>query len=178
MRDEDQVIGDCAVIRLEKLLENVERETTAVVQQNDIPITIVHFNAFRELVKSLAARVTDLQKHVDSLSYEIIPTLFTNQGVKTITLPEIGRVTINVRWSASMLNKEAGMQWLRDTGNEGLIITTVNAGTLSSFAKAETLAGKPLPSDLFKVGTAQHVSITSGFAEHATSSPTQRNKTP
>ena len=43
---------------------------------------------------------------------------------------------------------------------KGSSIATVNAGTLASFAKAETLAGKPLPEALFKVGTAQHASIT------------------
>jgi hypothetical protein len=80
--------------------------------------------------------------------------------VKTITLPDIGRVTVNVRWSASMLNKERGMEWLRETGNDGLIITTVNAQTLSSFAKEMALEGMPLPEELFKVGTAQHISIT------------------
>ena len=59
-----------------------------------------------------------------------------------------------------MLNKEKGMEWLKTSGNEGLVIETVNAMTLASFAKTETLAGKPLPDHLFKVGTAQHISIT------------------
>ena len=59
-----------------------------------------------------------------------------------------------------MLNKEKGMEWLRATGNEGLVIETVAARTLSSFARDETLAGRPLPEDLFKVGTSQLVSIT------------------
>ena len=85
---------------------------------NDIPTTVTHFAAFRDTVKDLAAKVAELQKHVDSLSYEILPTMFGNQNVKTITLPDIGRVTINIRWSASMLNKEKGMEWLRTTGNE------------------------------------------------------------
>ena len=101
-----------------------------------------------------------MQKHVDALSYEILPTMFSNQDVKTIKLDNIGRVTVNVRWTASMLNKEKSMEWLRTSGNEGLIIETVNAMTLASFAKTETLAGKPLPDYLFKVGTAQHMSIT------------------
>jgi hypothetical protein len=41
-----------------------------------------------------------------------------------------------------------------------LIIETVNAQTLGAFAKAETLAGRPLPDHLFKVGTAPFISIT------------------
>jgi hypothetical protein len=86
--------------------------------------------------------------------------MFTNHNVKTIKLDDIGRVTVNVKWSATMIDREKGMEWLRDTGNQGLIIETVNAGTLTTFAKDEALAKRPLPSDLFKVGTAQHISIT------------------
>ena len=160
MKTETKVIGDCAITRLEKLLEIVQQETTEIVSQADIPSTDTHIAADRGLTRVLAERISDLQKHVNSLSYETIPTLFTNQGVKTITLPEVGRVSINVRWNASMIDKEKGMDWLRASGNEGLIQETVNAQTLSAFAKGETLAGKPLPSDLFKVGTTQFVSIT------------------
>jgi hypothetical protein len=160
MKSETQVIGDCAVTRLDKLLQDVEQETLAVVLQNDLPTTVVHYDAFDKLLGALKKRMSALEKHRDSLSYEILPTIFTNQGVKTITLPDVGRVTVNVRWTATILDKQRGLEWLRTSGNEGLIQETVNAGTLSSFAKGETLAGHPLPSDIFKIGTAQHISIT------------------
>ena len=53
-----------------------------------------------------------------------------------------------------MLDKEKGMQWLRETGNEGLIITTVSALYTDSLSpRQRTLAGKSLPEDLFKVGS-------------------------
>jgi hypothetical protein len=160
MKFDTETAASYAADKLTSFLERAQRDTQEVVQTNDIPTTVTHFAQFRDTVKILAAKVAALQKHVDSLSYEILPTLFTNQNVKTITLPDIGRVTVNVRWSASMLNKERGMEWLRETGNDGLIITTVNAQTLSSFAKEMALEGMPLPEELFKVGTAQHISIT------------------
>ena len=160
MTPETQVIGDCAVHRLETLLAKVEQETQEVVQQADIPDVAIHFSAFRELTRSLQARVAALQKHVDLLSYEIIPTLFTNANVKSINVVGLGTVTVNVRWSASMPDKELGMNWLRNTGNDGLIIETVNASSLSAFAKDMALNGMPLPEEVFKVGTAQHISIT------------------
>ena len=149
-----------AADKLDSLLERAQRDTTEVVQTNDIPKTVAHFAALQDTVDDLAKKISALKKHVDSLSYEILPTMFGNQNVKTIKLDNIGRVTVNVRWTASMLNKERGMEWLRTSGNEGLIIETVNAMTLASFAKTETMAGKPLPDHLFKVGTAQHMSIT------------------
>jgi hypothetical protein len=58
-----------------------------------------------------------------------------------------------------MPDKEEGMNWLRATGNDGLIISTVSAQTLSSFAKDMALNGMPLPEEIFKVGTSQLVSI-------------------
>jgi hypothetical protein len=160
MQFDTKTAAGYAADKLDSLFERATRDTNEIVQNNDIPTTVAHFAELRDTVRDLAAKIAALQKHVDSLSYELLPTMMGNQNVKTITVDNVGRVSINVRWSASMVDKEAGMQWLRDTGNEGLIIATVNAGTLSSFAKAETLAGKPLPSDLFKVGTAQHISIT------------------
>jgi hypothetical protein len=149
-----------AADKLDSLLERAQRDTTEVVQTNDIPKTVEHFAALQNTVDDLAKKISALKKHVDSLSYEILPTMFGNQNVKTIKLDDIGRVTVNVRWTASMINKQRSMEWLRTSGNEGLIIETVNAMTLASFAKTETLAGKPLPDHLFKVGTAQHMSIT------------------
>ena len=52
------------------------------------------------------------------------------------------------------------MDWLRATGNEGIIIETVNAQTLAAFAKTQALAGKPLPDETFTVGVAPYTSIT------------------
>ena len=88
--------------------------------------------------------------------------MFDAQDVKTIKIDDVGRVTVNQKWAASMPDKSAGMDWLRVTGNEGLIIATVNAQTLAAFAKTQALAGSPLPDDIFTVGVAPFVSITKG----------------
>ena len=96
-----------AADKLDSLLERAQRDTTEVVQTNDIPKTVAHFAALQDTVDDLAKKISALKKHVDSLSYEILPTMFANQNVKTIKLDNIGRVTVNVRWTASMLNKEA-----------------------------------------------------------------------
>lgn len=162
MTPEIQTIGDCAVVRLKNLLADVEKNTDEIINNNDIPSAAVHFHAFRELVDSLQACVTALQKHEDRMSYELLPTMFTNQDVKTIKIDNVGRVTINDKWSARMVDRRAGFDWLRQTGNEGLIVETVSAQTLGAFAKTEALAGKPLPSDVFTVRSSPFVSITKG----------------
>jgi len=160
MKLETQVTAGYAAENLDKFFDHATRDTAEIVQTNDIPTSVTHFAELRDLVDLVKEKVSALEAHIRTLSYEILPTMFSNQNVKTIKLEDIGRVTVNVRWSATMLDKEKGMEWLRSTGNGGLIISTVNAGTLTTFAKTEILAGKPLPTDLFKVGTANHISIT------------------
>ena len=160
MQDDTHAAAGSAADTLDAFFDRATRDTQDIVARNDIPTAVTHFAELRDMVDLVAEKVTALQDHIRSLSYEILPTMMGNQNVKTITVEGLGRVSVNVRWSAMMLNKDQGMQWLRETGNDGLIIETVNAQTLSSFAKAETLAGKPLPETLFKVGTAQHISIT------------------
>jgi glutamate mutase epsilon subunit len=160
MKFDTETAARYAAEKLTLVLERAERDSNEVTQQNDLPLAVKHFADLRAVQEHLSTLTAALKKHVDSLSYEILPTMFTNQNVKTIKLDEIGRVTVNVRWNASMHNKVEGMEWLRASGNEGLIIETVNAQTLGAFAKAETLAGRPLPDHLFKVGTAPFISIT------------------
>jgi hypothetical protein len=160
MRPETKAIGDAAIARLETLLAKSEQDTVEVIGRNSIPDAVVHFDAYRELVRALQERMTALQKHVDMLSYELLPTMFVNQDVKSINVDNVGLVTIKVRWSAKMLNRARAFEWLRSTGNEGLIIETVNAQTLGAFARVQTETGKPLPSEIFQVSSAPHVSIT------------------
>ena len=155
-----EIAAEAAGKILDDLLIRIETDTLDVIGKNNIPTAVIHFDRFRDHVRALAEKVTALQKHVDALSQELIPTLFTNQNVKTITIPGVGRTTVNVRWSASMLNKGDAFDWLRETGNEGLIIETVNAQTLGAFAKERTLEGQPLPTDIFKVSSSPFISIT------------------
>jgi len=59
------------------------------------------------------------------------------------------------------LDKDAGLNWLRANGHEGIIIETVNSSTLSAFAKSQLEEeGVDLPDDIFKIGTSPYTSIT------------------
>jgi hypothetical protein len=144
---------------LTNLLERLIKDTHIVLAEKDIPAAVAHYADARAAVKALSAQVTELQRHVDSLSYQALPTMFANAGVKSIKIDGVGRVTVNDHWSASILNREAGFVWLRKTGNEGLIIETVNAQTLGAFAKAELKAERPLPDDIFRVTARPFISI-------------------
>jgi hypothetical protein len=162
LRFKTQVAADYAGQKLDSLLERATEDTNEVVERNDIPSAVAYFAELRDTVKELAEKLSELQKHVDGLSYEILPTMFQNQDVKTIKVKGVGTVSIVDRWSCSMLSKEQGLDWLRLSGNEGLIQETVNAGTLGAFAKDEVKAGRSLPEEVFRVSATPHVSIRQG----------------
>lgn len=145
--------------RLDAFIQDVERLTEAALERNDIPAAVVHYAQVRDAVANIRAPMTRLGEHEDLLSYEILPTMFDNQHVKSLRVENIGNVSVVDRWSASMINKARGLIWLRETGNEGLIIETVNASTLGAFAKDRVREGDPLPGDIFTVKATPHVSI-------------------
>lgn len=148
--------------KLDSLVNRAHRDTLKLVDEGDIPSIVKHFAALRTEYRALKDKIEKLEAEVNDLSYNIVPTMFANQGVKTLKLDDVGRVTVNQRWVASMPDKQVGMDWLRTTGNDGLVIETVNAQTLAAFAKTQALAGAPLPDDVFTVGVAPYISITKG----------------
>ena len=145
---------------LDKLIERAHRDSLELVNAGEIAPLVIHFHALREEYRALESKLETLKKEVDDLSYTLIPAAFEAQNVKTINIIGVGRVTVNVRWAASMIEKAKGLNWLRHTGNEGIIQETVNAQTLAAFAKVEALAGRPLPEEVFTVSQGNNVSIT------------------
>ena len=145
---------------LDKLIERAHRDSLALVDKGEIAPLVTHFAALRSEYDNLKDKLDSLEAEVKDLSYNLIPAAFDSQQVKTINIKGVGRVTVNVRWVASMVAKVRGLEWLRSTGNDGIIIETVNAQTLASFAKEKALAGEPLPEEIFTVAQANHTSIT------------------
>ena len=160
MEYDTSLAAQYAGTKLDSLINRAHRDTLELVEKNDIPTLVKHFAALRTEYRALKDKLTKLETEVNDLSYNLIPTMFSSQQVKTIKIDDIGRVTVNQRWVASMSDKQIGMDWLRSTGNDGLIIETVNAQTLAAFAKTQSLAGSPLPDNVFEVGVAPYTSIT------------------
>lgn len=150
--------------KLDKLINRVHRDTLALVEQADLSAVVRHFDAVRVEYDALDDKIKKLKAEIDLLSHDLIPTLFENQNIdKTTNVIGVGRVTVNVKWNASV-KKDVGMQgamdWCRRTGNEGLIIETINSATLTAFAKTSALEGNPVPDDIFNVTQMNYVSIT------------------
>jgi hypothetical protein len=137
------------------------RRKTAELKGGDHVALICHYADVRAAHAAIDESIKSLYEMKESLSRELVPDVMRAAGVKTINIVGIGRVSLSNRWSVSMLDKVQGMQYLRDTGNEGLIQETVNSSTLTAFGKnlMET-EGKELPDHLFKSSIMTITSIT------------------
>lgn len=97
--------------------------------------------------------VTRLFHIVNALDKGIFPAQLEKRDLDMVRVPELARsFSIRSNTSASMLDKDGAMNWLRENGHGDLIQDTVNAGTLASFARnLQIEQGIDLPEDLFKV---------------------------
>ena len=164
MEYDTSLAAQYAGTKLDSLINRAHRDTLELVEKNDIPTIVKHFDALRTEYRALKDKLTKLENEVNDLSYNLIPTMFDAQDVKTIKIDDVGRVLRSTNAGPRRCpTSRPGMDWLRTTGNDGLIIETVNAQTLAAFAKTRLLAGSPLPDQVFEVGVAQpYTSITKG----------------
>jgi hypothetical protein len=138
----------------------IRKDTADVLSKGDEIDVVKHYDQLRQANASIKIAREALSDMEESLSRESIPTLFMNRSLKTITIEGVGRVTVAYRWSASMIDKTKGMNWLEENGHGDLIQPTVNSSSLAAFAKDQAADGEDLPSDIFKVGQLAYTSIT------------------
>jgi hypothetical protein len=146
---------------LVQVAQDIRRDTAEVVATRNHIDIIKHFNQVRLMNEQIKEAREALGEMERVLSQEQVPAVMREHNVRNITVEGVGRVALSNRWSCSMLDKELGMDWLRNSGNESLIIETVNASTLAAFARnmSET-ENKELPSDIFKTSVMTYTSIT------------------
>lgn len=91
-----------------------------------------------------------------------VPEAFEQAGVPNVSLDEGFRVGVAIRTVASVVpgQKAAAFTWLQENGAEDLIQETINASTLSAFAKEKGEKNEELPADIFKVSLMPNTSVT------------------
>lgn len=151
---------------LTKIAGTIREEGRQVVSSQDHVELIKHFADLRDVNSTIKIAREALAELEDNLSRVDIPDLFALMRERTGQKPPfviegIGRVTVSRRFSASMLDKDAGFEWLRENGHGDLITETVNSSTLAAFAKdMQENQGKDLPVEIFKTGAMPYTSIT------------------
>ena len=126
-----------------------------------------YYKSLKDAYDVLDDHRKNIYNQVEALSRQILPEMMEEEDVSTITLDfEDGskyRFTKNQRTSCSIIDKDGAYKWLRETGNEALIVETVNSSSLSSFASHYLKdEGKDLPADYFKQSALIYTSVTKG----------------
>ena len=118
-------------------------------------------------IRSMNDRIGEVKKHLnavkDHMAYTVIPERFQDDGIKTITMDELGvRVSTSAQIRASIKGglKDEAFGWLREHKLGGIITETVNASTLSAQCKDMMKNGEELPENFFNVNTALNTSVT------------------
>jgi hypothetical protein len=135
---------------------------TAQIRRGGLPDALRFWKLTGEEYDQFDKERKRIYEALESLSRKTIPEMMEEQGIKTITLEDIGyRFTVSQRFSCSMPDKEAGMAWLKANGLGDLIQPTVNAQTLSSAAKKRLEdEGLEMPTDLFNTSYMAFTSAT------------------
>lgn len=104
---------------------------------------------------SLEAEVTDINKRLQWLTINHIPTVMENQGLEDISFQGIGKLKlVPDLWAAIPApTRDEAFEWLKANGHAGLIKDnpTVNAQTFKAFCREQLKKGRLLPSRLFRV---------------------------
>jgi hypothetical protein len=142
------------------MAETIRNQTNAVVSTQEHVEVIKHYDKLRHANAMIKETKDALTKIEERLSREQVPDVMRANKIRSTTIEGVGRVSLGTRWSASMTDKQEGFNWLRGSGNGGVIQETVNAQTLGALAKELNGQGIELPAPTFTTSVMTYTSIT------------------
>lgn len=128
---------------------------------------LAHYYRLKMAREAIDARMKELTKLHQHQQYNVMPKMMINANIRTFTDEGLGiRFGLSSRYSAKMLDKEKGFEWLRSEGQGALIQETVNAQTLGAFAgRYIDETGEELPDDVFEVKQVVYTTTTKAAAK-------------
>ena len=135
-------------------------------KEDDVSSTwIKAFRALRDINENMEEANKPIKELVEGIKKKYLPEAFEREEIKTLTADTGDRTTVNEKMFASIIaeKRPQAFQWLRDNGYGDIIQETVNASTLSAFAKTllET-ENKELPEEFFRVHAESQATLTRG----------------
>lgn len=168
MNDKKLMVGDYLTVAAKYVGICNDMLTTTVmpaVRKGSLSDACREYKALRDLYEALDEHRKKLHELLEGLNRETIPSMMEEAGTPSLKVECADgihyRFVKSQRMSASMVNKEGGIAWLREAGQGGIVQETVNAQTLGAFAKRWIQEdGKDLPPEYFKLSTMNVVSVT------------------
>ena len=113
---------------------NIEVDAIAGAPIDEI---LTYFVNLKAAYDALEKKRKEIYHALDRINKGVIPERLAEIGTDKVRVPELGMsFYILTKLSASLIDKEKGMEWLRENGGEDLINDTVNASSLSGFVKS------------------------------------------
>ena len=133
-----------------KLSVKISAHISALEADGDIVPILSTYHALKAKHTALETARKAVGKPLLYLEKNLIPRRLEELGTDKVRVPELKRTFYTVeKYSTRVINKEALYAWLTENGAGDLITETVNAGTLTAFAKSKLLdEGVELPSDV------------------------------
>lgn len=119
-----------------------------------------NYVVLKQLDEKLEDVAKGLGKIVEEIKTKTMPTLFERDKLTSCNTKMGYRVGVSMLTRASMVDKEAAKQWLKDNGLGDIVTETVNAQTLAATAKTLLEDGKELDPELFNVILVPTTSVT------------------
>lgn len=150
---------------LETLVRNEKKTLTPMTALKLMDQVFRHKEIVSDMIKS------PIEKLYDILRFTVVPEVFADNEITTLTLEGIGRCNIMDDIGVTMVgdtkdekevHKQAFYQWLRENELEDIITQTVNAQTLAAFVRRQLQSkdGLKLPYDHIKVNPVTRAQIT------------------
>lgn len=148
------------------LIETYEKFDTTELADH-----LIFYYHLKNTLEALNDSLKDLNKFKTYLQYTAITKLMNDQDVKTVTVDSIksrfvksSKLNVKGNPNSELSGEELTAkihEWLVEVGAGSLIKQTVNAQSLSAFAKARIeQEGKDLPEELFEVSVSESISVT------------------
>lgn len=111
--------------------------------------------------EALDEQLKAVNAEYDQLRLRQIPETMEALGVRNATFEGLGRVQLaeDIYASTREGQKEAGIQWLRDCGYDGMITEGYNASSAKALFRRMLKDGSPIPPEIFNVTPFTRASI-------------------
>jgi N12 class adenine-specific DNA methylase len=156
---ETSITEAVAELTKEQIIQNFYKEIEGLNLTGKIKI----MNQLRLEKEALQARKTIIEAKYDAIRLNIIPSAMEELDISTVSVDGVGRISLasDIYCSIPKEVQSKSWNWLREHGHGGIIIETINAGTLKATLKSIIKKGKEiLPPTLFKVTPFTRASIT------------------
>lgn len=118
------------------------------------------FKFLKDTIDQMSNAIKPFQEELTVLRQKTIPEKMDAEGISTVNVKGLGRVTCSSQMSCSTIDPDGLKNWLVENGYEGLIQPTVNSSTLKSFVKERIEAGEDYPSNCVNISFFTQASLT------------------